>query len=489
MDSAEDSQQDIESLPEFQALVVSAAGKPERSMGDAVIPAEPPVWKEVLRLAKDLLRDPPHVAVLIYFTKAETQVNGYPGLRDALGLLRQTLADNWDGAQPLADPDDPDDAYYERINLLHELSGDRDFLDAISRLSLVEARGIGSFSSRDILISRGKLSASDEDMARCQEGLIRGAFQESTTDDLQVTAQAIAGIPDECRALEQLFAEKAGTSNPLSLSNLIDTINQVHSQFESISGDLLITTDSDAEPSETEQTAATADAAAAPRHPSPSAQVKTAALQSRDDVAQAFDRIIEYYLEAEPSSPLPILAVRARDMVPKNFFQAMQELAPAHQADFESLVKAVLGDPLSYLVQDSYRMFTSGELTVASQSSNSVATDETVAPEVAAVTDNPTPETENSFTQDGETVTADNPADAPAPLNQKTSRDGIARSLNSRAEVLDVLGNVDLYFSQNEPSSPVPLVVAEMRKLVSRNFTELLDEFSKAMMIDTDAAG
>ncbi len=86
-------------------------------------------------------------------------------------------------------------------------------------------------------------------------------------------------------------------------------------------------------------------------------------------------------------------------------------------------------------------------------------------------------------------MAADNPSDAPAPLNQKTSRDGIARSLNSRAEVLDVLGNVALYFSQNEPSSPVPLVVAEMRKLVSRNFTELLDEFSKAMMIDTDAAG
>ncbi len=40
------------------------------------------------------------------------------------------------------------------------------------------------------------------------------------------------------------------------------------------------------------------------------------------------DKLITYYQQHEPSSPVPILLVRARRLVPKSFLELMEDLAP-----------------------------------------------------------------------------------------------------------------------------------------------------------------
>ena len=49
---------------------------------------------------------------------------------------------------------------------------------------------------------------------------------------------------------------------------------------------------------------------------------------SRDDVLRMLDKLVGYYTRHEPSSPIPILLERARRLVPMNFFEIMQDLAP-----------------------------------------------------------------------------------------------------------------------------------------------------------------
>ena len=59
--------------------------------------------------------------------------------------------------------------------------------------------------------------------------------------------------------------------------------------------------------------------------------VRTAApgtIGSRADVERALDRIIEYYNESEPSSPLPILLKRARRLIGADFMTILQDIAP-----------------------------------------------------------------------------------------------------------------------------------------------------------------
>ena len=58
---------------------------------------------------------------------------------------------------------------------------------------------------------------------------------------------------------------------------------------------------------------------------------------SRQDVMRCLDMIIDFYERTEPSSPIPHLAQRMRKMVPMNFVQLMEEIAPSGMKEFRNL--------------------------------------------------------------------------------------------------------------------------------------------------------
>ncbi len=189
---------DIENSATYQALIVAATGKRERRMGDAVIPAELPRWAEVRKYARELMRKrPAHVAVLVNAIKAEANLTGFGGLLTTLQTARDALASQWEELLPLADADDPDDPYYSRANLLLELSDEPQFINSLYRTPLIHIRGFGAFSTRDIDIAAGVVNADENELARCQDGLIRGAFENTDVDDLQ----SIADVLQQCREL------------------------------------------------------------------------------------------------------------------------------------------------------------------------------------------------------------------------------------------------------------------------------------------------
>ena len=51
-------------------------------------------------------------------------------------------------------------------------------------------------------------------------------------------------------------------------------------------------------------------------------------MNSRNDVRNALDRIIGYYERMEPSSPLPILLLRAKKLVDADFVTIVKDMAP-----------------------------------------------------------------------------------------------------------------------------------------------------------------
>jgi type VI secretion system protein ImpA len=60
-------------------------------------------------------------------------------------------------------------------------------------------------------------------------------------------------------------------------------------------------------------------------------------LSSREDVIACLDRIIEFYDRTEPASPVPYLARRMRRMVPMDFIELMEDLAPSGLKEFRAL--------------------------------------------------------------------------------------------------------------------------------------------------------
>jgi type VI secretion system protein ImpA len=446
----------FESSPEFQALVVAAIGKPERSMGDSIIPAEPPLWSEVRRQARSLLGTASNQLPLhIYVIQAEASVNGFSGFHSALQTALQMLQDQWDEAYPQPDLDDPDDMYYERVNLINELSEQPIFLDTIYRLPLVSVRGIGDFSTRDLDISLGSVVGSAEDLARCQTGLIRGAFAETESGQLQKVADALDELPELCRSLEAVFAEKTGQPNVLSMNRLRERITACRTRFHEFADEYLET--SPVAESDNEESGEIAQ--------QPGAQVvaepaSTSSLANRMMVAASFNAVLLYYQQYEPSSPVRILTARASDFVDKSFFEVLQALGPEFREDLPALLLQLQQQPLAALLSDSFNRYISGE-------SLPILPSETPAALVLGVD----AQVENDMAQG---------VDSNFPSQIKGNSDN-APVIHSRQQVLVVLQDIEAYFTSAEPSSPIPLIVADIRKLVPKHFAEVVVEFSRLL--------
>jgi len=448
--------EDFESTPEFQALIVAAAGKPERSMGDSLIPAEPPQWKEVRSLARQLMEQAPtQLAVHIYLIQAEASVNGFPGFSQSLQTLVSLLQNQWDEMYPEPDLDDPDDMYYARVNLINELAEQPLFLDAIHRQAIVSVRGIGDFSTRDIDIALGNVTASDEEKARCQEGLIRGAFAETGAEELQLMSDALDALPVLCRSVESVFAEKSGQQNILTLDRLIKRIEVCRAHFHEYADDYL---SSPVEEAPTDASALESEALAdsvAITDDTSGQTPRSSSLGNRRSVMAAFDAVLFYYQEHEPSSPVRILTLCARDIVEKPFFQILQALAPARRDDLPALLAEIQRQPLASLLSDSFTRYLAGE----------------TLPELRT----PTPSGANTDPV-GEQPDASEPTETSHSGNSHTV--GV---ISSRQQVVEVLQDIETFFLNAEPASPVPLIIADIRKLVPKRFAELVAEFSRLL--------
>jgi type VI secretion system protein ImpA len=59
---------------------------------------------------------------------------------------------------------------------------------------------------------------------------------------------------------------------------------------------------------------------------------------TRADVIATLDRVCDYYARHEPSSPVPLLLIRARGLVHKSFIDLLGDLAPEGLAQFTQVI-------------------------------------------------------------------------------------------------------------------------------------------------------
>ena len=480
---------DITSEPAYQELQVAIAGKAGSQMGDAVIPDQPPDFQLALSLATDLLGQSRHLALIVCFTRAAAGMHGFTGFADALKLFETIASDHWDILHPVADVDDADDPWWERISLLRELTDSPATAETLYRVNLVEVRHIGAFSSRDIDIAAGRLTGSEEDRERCNSNLIRGAFTEAPVETLQQISQGIDESLVNLESLASFFNGKLGSANAPSFAGLLDRINSSRLLFNEFAGDILSAADLHDEDASAEK-AGSEETAIANTATSRSSPVSGDRFSKRDDVAEALDSVMRFYQKHEPSSPVPILLARAREMVYKNFFDLLRELAPQHKDSFRDMMRALNEDPLAFLIEDSYNSFLNGEsftvpdAVLPNESPISAAEEQTEPPvdtEVVGDAKESQGDVEDTAATGSDTATIDKEPEAalvsapPAAANKSTA----AGEIKTRDEVLDTLTQVQAFFERNEPSSPVPLIIQKVRNLVPKNFLDLLAEFDK----------
>lgn len=313
--------EDLSYDPEFLDLENMVKGNAERQVGEEVVEAEEPNWRDVRDRCAALLSRSKNLRVATWLALALLRTDGVGGLRDGLSLLKGLLEQYWDHVHPRLDPDDGNDPL-ERMNIIASLSpppgsyqDPMRFRERLASVPLCRSQRIGSFGLRDILVATGESPAPEgEEGSGPELAAIDAAFEDTPTEELKVTEQALEESHETVAAIDAYLTGLVGPGAAPSLESFEREIKQALDQVRKYldrrgygAG---------------ESAGEAAYASGAPT------MVSSGEIRSKQDVLRVFDKVCEYYASNEPSSPVPLLVRRARRLVGKSFVDIIKDISP-----------------------------------------------------------------------------------------------------------------------------------------------------------------
>lgn len=313
--------EDMEYDADFLQLERAAKGQPERSMGDAILPAEPPEWRSIQQQSLDLLQRSKDLRITHFLLQSSLALQGVAGLAEVLSLINALLRDYWAELHPRLDADDDNDPTV-RINALTGLTCDTN-IRLLRESILTRSRTFGPVSLRAALNASGLQNFADEQLGAQQ---LNAAFLDSDAEQLQATRDALSAARAACEAIEEQVNDQVGSAQGVDLSALKQPLKQALQILnQAVPG-------SSVPEAVSEDNAPSVEYAAAPAAPRPVGDIA-----SRDDVLRSLDKILAYYTRHEPSSPLPVLLNRAKNLVHADFAAIVRNLIPDGMSQFENL--------------------------------------------------------------------------------------------------------------------------------------------------------
>lgn len=313
---------DLEYDAAFFELERAAQGQPERQMGDAVLAAEPPEWRQVRELASALLGRSKDLRIANYYLQSVIALEGLPGLAQGLHLILELLRRYWDGLHPGLDASDNNDPTF-RINALAGI-GAEPVIRLLQDMPLIKSRVFGSVSLKAALNGTGLQRFASESLTPEQ---VSAAFQDSASEQLDSCRSTLAAAQANLLAIEAEVNQRVGSERGANL----DSIKQLLRHAVQILND-----QAPGQAADTATASTALDDAAAPAG-SASAPRPREEIGNRDDVLRTLDCILGYYARHEPSSPVPVLLNRARSLVSADFATIVRNLIPEGISQFEKL--------------------------------------------------------------------------------------------------------------------------------------------------------
>nr|WP_217450413.1 type VI secretion system protein TssA [Pseudomonas lini] len=320
--------EDLEYDADFLRLERDSLGQPERSMGDSILPATPPEWRGIQQQSLDLLQRSKDLRITHYLLQSSLALEGVTGLARVLTLISELLKQYWADLHPRLDAEDDNDPTV-RINALAGLTSDAT-IRLLRESILARSRTFGAVSLRAAANASGLQSFPDENLGAEQ---LAGAFLDSDPEQLEITRAALHEARSVAEAIEQQVSEQVGSAQGVDLGPLKQPLKmalQILGQFAPQSGD------SPLPDSISDDSAASVEHTTVPSTPRITG-TSSGEINNRDDVLRSLDRILAYYTRHEPSSPLPVLLNRAKNLVHADFAAIVRNLIPDGMSQFENL--------------------------------------------------------------------------------------------------------------------------------------------------------
>lgn len=305
-------------------LEQKSAGKPERQAGNETLSAEEPDWRDVRDYALELAQRTRDLRVAATLCVALFRTNGWQGLVDGLTLLEALLRSNWQGVHPKLDPSDGNDPMM-RISALSVLLEPTFFLRAVRATPIVVSRGLGTASFRDLQLARGDIQPRPGENPP-DAAAIDAIFLSAEDDSVAQSRQLLDAAVQRSAAIDAIFEENGAGAVISDFGKLLCDVARAFHGRVALRGPAAASVETAEAVSEAASPVAGVVAIPMP----PRGTVTT-----REDVVATIDRLVEYFERNEPSSPIPVLLLRARSLVGKDFRAIVDDLVPAARDQLE----------------------------------------------------------------------------------------------------------------------------------------------------------
>jgi type VI secretion system protein ImpA len=312
---------DLEYDNDFLALTQAAAGKPETQFA----PAEPPDWRAVRSGAEDINGRSRDLRVANLLLRARLRLEGLVVLAPSLRLFEELLTRWWDELHPRLDDGDA----FGRINVLNELNSLGATLGDVRASLVLNDRGIGQISVRDIEIAMGDLQARDDESVPSR-GQIENMLADAVAGYPHLATQATAALAaleslGSCLAIRLNYGDLPDFSALRTMLEGVAAVSPRPATIEASADDLAgmlndlgIAQGGDAGD----------DAPAPARRGRSGGGGGLGTIESRADAVRAIDLVCAYLEKHEPTNPAADLLRRAQRLIDRNFLQLVREFAP-----------------------------------------------------------------------------------------------------------------------------------------------------------------
>jgi type VI secretion system protein ImpA len=322
--------QDLSYDASLQELELMARGKEETQFSAAELPD----WKKVRARCLELFDRSKDLRIAMTLTLSSLALDGLPGFRESLRLLKGLLERYWSTVHPQLDPSDNNDPM-QRMNIISAIAkpigafGDPlRILERLRAIPLCNSVQMGRYNLAEILRAEsGAAALGDKPGATLAQ--IEAAFRDTKPEELEEISGLLADCIDLVREIDEKVTKSVGAANAPDLTALSDELRTMRSRIAPyVQAGKAVAEDS--EPIATSPGAAGGQAALS----------LDGEIRSREDVVRLLNKICQYYDRTEPSSPVPFILKRAARLAGMDFMQIIEDLSP----DALSGIRTITGE-------------------------------------------------------------------------------------------------------------------------------------------------
>jgi len=308
--------------PRYEEIELILKGKPEVEMGEVKRPAEPPDWRELREKSAAFLGQSKNLRVAVIHCCSLLKLEGLPGFRDGLEVVRGLVEQFWPTLYPLLDAEENNDPT-QRLNALRSLMAPRgslgtwlNMLDYLYATPLFQPKGAPPLTFDDLQAARQRGGPEAGASKAPDIAALRSAVREGGATQAALHRKNLQDAIESVKAIDEFLAKTIGARNSISFADLEGVLKEMVDGLQAFLGD---------------GTAGQPAGAAGTQPPAAGAGdsdgiVVSGSIRSREDVVRALDGLCEYYRQVEPGSPVPFLLRRAQRLATMDFVQAVQEL-------------------------------------------------------------------------------------------------------------------------------------------------------------------